>query len=690
MSEHQGRAARLLGPDGPFAKTLGSYESRIGQLGMASAVERALADDRVLLCEAGTGTGKTLAYLVPALLSGRKIIVSTATRALQDQIAYKDVPLVARALGMRPQVSVMKGLGNYVCRRRLREFRASPEGLRPAHAMAINSLDRWVGDTESGDISELSVLPESAPIWREVTSSSDTRVGSGCEHFEECFVTHMKREAEAARVVVVNHHLFFADLALRGPHPGRVLPDYDAVIFDEAHQIEDIATNFFGVTVSRARLDSLLRDSERILTGTGDDLPLVATSRGDSRGRRVTDGVSAASETFFGELVSRFRSDEGRVTVDADAWTGELERGWHRLDSSLEALAGYAESTLEGLREGNQTPGGNWGRLGDALEVLGRKAQSVRDDLTSVIEGGPGRVTWVDASGKTPRLSAAPVDVAPMLKQKIFESIPAVILTSATLTSVGSSKAKRDQALPELSYLRSRVGLEGDSIQVDELIVPSPFDFENMALLYTPRDLPDPRDARFVHQVVERVAALCTITGGGAFVLTTSIRSMRSIHRGLASRLGGERLLIQGEAPKASLLSRFKATGNQVLVATLSFWEGVDVPGEALRLVVLEKIPFAVPSDPIVRARSHALEAEGRNSFMELHVPQAAITLKQGFGRLIRTTSDRGIVALLDERVHSKGYGKKLLSALPPAQRTDDLEAVRRFWQGDAQALAQD
>ncbi|MCB9585566.1 MAG: ATP-dependent DNA helicase [Polyangiaceae bacterium] len=650
---------------------------------MATAVERALAEDRVLLCEAGTGTGKTLAYLVPALASGRKVIISTATRALQDQIAYKDVPLVARALGVQPRVSVMKGLANYVCMRRLREFKDSAEGLRPGYALALNSLQRWVPDTETGDISELVALQESDPIWREVTSSSDTRIGVGCEHYDECFVTRMKREAESARVVIVNHHLFFADLALRGPHPGRVLPDYDAVIFDEAHQIEDIATNFFGVSVSRGRVDSLLRDAERMLVATGSELPLLARGGTGEHARRLTDRLSASSENFFSELVQRFRGEEGRTTVDPDVWRGELEQRWHSLDASLEAFSGFAEETGEQAEAGGAS---NWGRLADACEVLSRKGRGLREDLASVIEGGPGRVTWVDVSAKTPRLSAAPVDVAPVLKQRIFESIPAVIMTSATLASVGSSKSgkgegdQRSPGLPELAYLRSRVGLGDDSIQVDELIVRSPFDFERMALLYTPNDLPDPRDPRFLHQVVERVHALCELTGGGAFVLTTSLRSMRTIHRGLLSRIGAGRVMLQGEAPKASLLSRFKAAKNQVLVATMSFWEGVDVPGEALRLVVLEKIPFAVPSDPIVRARSNALEAEGRNSFMELHVPGAAITLKQGFGRLIRTRTDRGIVALLDERATKKGYGSKLLSALPPARRTGDLDEVRRFW----------
>ncbi len=676
-------AAELLGEGGPFATTLGAYEARPGQLEMARAVERTLSQSGVLLCEAGTGTGKTLAYLVPALLSGRKVIISTATRALQDQIAYKDVPLAMRALDITPRVAVMKGLSNYVCRRRLSEFLTSSGSEEPRHKLALGSLTRWVQETETGDISELSALQEGDPVWREVTSSSDTRVGPLCPHYDECFVTQMKREAEAARLVIVNHHLFFADLALRGPHPGRVLPDYDAVIFDEAHQIEDVATQFFGTSLSRARLDSITREGARSLTSLGADLPLLRGAEGQ-RFARLLDGAELAGDGFFRAVADKFPAEIGRTPVEPDDWRGPLEAAYHQLDSALLALGGFATALAAELREPRSAPKGSWGAAAESLEIIGRKADGLREDLAKVIEGGAGYVSWVDTSGRSPRLASAPVDVAPMLRQGVFERVPSVVLTSATLTSVGSSRSVQAGS-PAFAYLRSRVGLTGEEIEATELVVPSPFDFERMARLYTPRDLPSPRDPRFSHEVVERVRRLVEITGGGAFVLTTSVRAMRAIHRGLAQRLGAARVLLQGEAPKSALLARFRMDKSAVLVATMSFWEGVDVPGDALRLVVLEKIPFAVPTDPIVRARGLLLEAEGRNAFMEQHVPQAAITLKQGFGRLIRTQHDRGVVALFDERVHRQGYGAKLLSALPPAPRVYELEEVREFWESQGE-----
>lgn len=651
---------------------------------MATAIERTLRDQGILLCEAGTGTGKTLGYLIPALLSRRKVIISTATRALQDQIAYHDLPRLARALKVEPSISIMKGLANYVCRTRYEQFKNSAESLRPGYAHGLRSLDSWVQETSSGDISELVSLAEDNPIWREVTSSSETRIGAQCEHFEECFITRMKREAEAARIVIVNHHLFFADLSLRGNHPGRVLPNYDAVIFDEAHQIEDIATHFFGTSVSKASIDNLAKDSEQLfkqLSSPGrsssqlGEGPLFQRSSSE----RITSLVSVTNQNLFTELGGRFRGAEGRVHLEADLWRGELTQCWHALDDALEVLCAELESAHARAQELTH---GSLANLANVFELFARKAQTLRDDLTLIIEGGPGRITWLDLSGKSPKLVAALVDVAPLLRERIFKAIPSVVLTSATLTSVGSSSKKEPQGAAELKYLRSRVGLNDEALAVEELIIPSPFDFSSSAMLYTPADLPDPRDPRFLNQVVNRVTELCRITQGGAFVLTTSLRSMQAIHRGLMARLPELPLFLQGESPKANLLGRFKATPNSVLVATLSFWEGVDVPGDALRLVVLEKIPFAVPSDPLVQARSLSLETHGRNAFMELHVPQAAITLKQGFGRLIRNHTDRGIVALLDERVHSKGYGKKLLSALPPAQRSSELSQVEQFWRG--------
>ncbi len=638
---------------------------------MAVQVESALAEGRVLLCEAGTGTGKTLAYLVPAILSGKKVVVSTATRALQEQIVARDLPLIERALGLEPRAALMKGLSNYVCRRRYAEFRGSAEAMRPSWARSLGALGSWIAETETGDIGELAGLEEGDPIWREVTSSSDTRVGASCRFYDECFVTRMKRDAEAARLVVVNHHLFFADLALRGPHPGHVIPDYDAVIFDEAHQLEDIATDFFGLRVSSARVARVLADAERAFSMAGRDGPLFGTKSADN----LAHELSQASAQFWKELASVSSAREPRVTLEHDAWAGPLEGAWHRLDTALEAFGALAESVRGKLAS---APAADATSAADALELVTRRSEQLREDLAEVARGAPGRVTWVETGARSTVLSSSPIELGGIFLERVFESIPSVVLTSATLASV--SAGQRSSPEGPFGYLRSRLGLSGDDVEVTELVVPSPFDFENHALLYTPRDLPPPGDAAFTEAAAERIAELVEITGGGAFVLTTSLRSMRAIHRLLSERMPGRKVLVQGSAPKSALVGAFRAAVDAVLVATSSFWEGVDVPGRALRLVVLEKIPFAVPSDPIVQARGKAIEEAGGNAFVELSVPGAAISLKQGFGRLIRTRADRGIVALLDERVHRRGYGKKLLSALPPARRSESLDEVRAFW----------
>jgi ATP-dependent DNA helicase DinG len=666
----QKKWSELLGADGPLGRTLPGYELRTGQLAMCDAVDRTLRNDRILLVEAGTGTGKTLAYLVPAILSGRKIIVSTATRALQDQIFFKDLPLIERALGLRVHSALMKGLSNYLCRRRYGEFRASADSTSPASARSLEMIERWVAETESGDVGELTALGENDPVLSHVTSSSETRVGAPCQYHAECFVTRMKREADAARLIIVNHHLFFADLALRGEHPGRVLPDYDAVIFDEAHQLEDTATMFFGIRVSQARVRRVLTELENTLGRLGRPGPLF--------GAGIAARAREACEIFFRTVLADAPKGEGRSTIERDFWTGARADAWHGFDQALDGVQALAKSLSGDLvgrgREATLPNRREAISVADGLELLGRRAEAIREDLSTIVDGASGRVTFVDSSGRGAALSSSPVDLSALFRARIFESIPAAVLTSATL----SSGQERDSG--SFTFVRSRLGLEGDRIQVDELVVKSPFDFATRALLYLPDDLPSPTDPAFDARAADRIAELVRVTGGGAFVLTTSIRSMRALHRGLKERILGVRLFVQGERPKSALLAAFRASGDAVLVATASFWQGVDVPGDALRLVVLEKIPFPVPTEPVVLARARALESEGKNPFLELHLPIAKIALKQGFGRLIRSRADRGIVALLDERVHRRGYGKGLVAALPPARRATDMDEVKEFW----------
>jgi ATP-dependent DNA helicase DinG len=686
------------------------YQARPGQMEMARAVERCLGSDGIALIEAGTGTGKTLAYLVPALLEAhrKKVIISTATRALQDQIFGKDLPLLERVLGTGLPVALMKGLPNYVCQRRYREFLLSPESLEPRWATSSALVQRWLDESPRGALEELDALAEDDPIWARISASSERRVGPSCPHFESCYITRMKRDAAEARIVVVNHHLFFADLALRGAHPASVLPNYDAVIFDEAHQLEDVATEHFGVSVSSARVGRLCSDAR----------PLLERELG-ARAAEHARVVQQAAEALYDALARVVRGHDGRAALPPDVWSGPVESRWFELDTALEGL-GARVHAIEAARELADdaplyaiTPGTS---SGEALAALGRRTAALRDDLASIARGTPGAVTWLESGGRARKLSASPVDLTDVLRTRLFDVVPSVVLTSATLSTSTPEVATRteeptrreepaadtdaeperaarvelDEAAPDelprptftgpFRFQRQRLGLDPGLYHVDELRVASPFRYEERALLYLPRDLPLPDEPTFGAAAAERCAALIAASDGGAFVLTTSLRSMHALHAELDERGLGRPLFVQGQAPKAALIERFRVEGNAVLVATLSFWQGVDVPGAALRLVVLEKAPFPVPNDPIVEARSHALREAGESPFTRLHLPLAQLTLKQGFGRLIRTESDYGVVALLDGRVHRRGYGRRLLEGLPPARRVTELAQVEAFW----------
>ena len=655
----------MLGPGSPLSENLPGYEDRPGQLAMAEAVEEALGQERPLFVEAGTGTGKTLAYLVPAILSGKKVVISTATRALEEQIFAKDLPIVRSILaplGVEFQAALMKGLSNYVCKRRLAELLGSDGASRVGSDRDLARLVDWAKQTESGDRAELATLAEDAPAWRDVQSSSDTRIGAGCTYFDECFVTRMRREAEEATLVVVNHHLLLADLALRRGRGGdyaSAIPPYDAVIFDEAHQIEDIATDFFGVRVSSSRVEALVRDARRALIAVK-----LLTVLGTGEGKSLLDGVTAGSARFFMALGSRSNHAAGearRILSDRDL-AGDVGAAHAALDGALDGL--WALALAHDRHE--------------ALSVIARRVKELRSDLRAVLSrsvaSGDGElsahVAWLDLRERSVAIGASPVELGPTLREALFDRVPGVVCTSATLATGASD------GVASFHFARARLGAPPET---RELIVPSPFDIPGRAALYLPRDLPEPADPAFEAAAVERIVELVGVTGGGAFVLCTSTRAMKGFHRALGHRLS-QPLFVQGEAPKHLLLSKFRASGHGVLVATMSFWEGVDVPGHALRLVILDKIPFAVPTEPVVAARCAQIEREGGNPFAEYSVPVAGITLKQGFGRLLRTKKDAGIVALLDRRAVTKGYGKRLLAGLPPATRMHSMDEVRAFW----------
>jgi ATP-dependent DNA helicase DinG len=669
-----------LGPNGKFRALWERYQPRDVQLQMAQAVERAFEYEQVLFCEAGTGTGKTLAYLIPALLSGRRVVISTATRALQDQIWNTDLPLLERVLGRKIEAALMKGLTNYLCMRRAQLAYAQHD---LTHHAALRVIEQWQHTTSSGDLAELVDVHERDPVLSLVQSSSETRIGGACPYFDRCFVTNMRREAEQAQLLIVNHHLFFADLALRGAHPGRVLPDYDAVVLDEAHQVEDTAALFFGTRLSERRVRTLLKDAAAVLESVAAPSKLVTS-------------VEAHSKRLF-EAVAKEHPAEQRAMLRAEVWAGAAYRNYLDLDGELEGLVAAT------LAARQQAPEEREAREG--LDSVIRRTQDVRNALAFIVDGDRKHVTWLERGDGGQALSATPVDVGPILRERLFHGGKAVILTSATLATPEAPLLPLEQSSIEhdtmsapydavlskavtsrFGYARARLGATSLQQPVEELVLDSPFDFKRNALLYIAKELPEPNEREFAAQALTEIQELIVAAGGSCFLLTTSFRVLEL----LSERLKGSwpqlpftgvrpRLLVQGEAPKSQLLDTFRLERNAVLVATMGFWEGVDVPGDALRLVIIDKIPFSVPTDPLVQARVQHLEEQHRNAFNELFIPTAQMALKQGFGRLIRSETDRGVVAVLDSRLHRKGYGQRILSALPNARRTTRLSDAVAF-----------
>ncbi|MFN0250862.1 MAG: ATP-dependent DNA helicase [Kofleriaceae bacterium] len=648
----------LLAPGGGLERAIPHYEDRVEQRAMSSAVARAIDDGRPLIVEAGTGTGKTLAYLVPALLSGKRIVVSTGTRTLQDQIARHDVPLLREIIAKPFAAVVLKGVGNYVCQRRLAE--AASKLAKPDVSLA--SLVDWSEQTSTGDRAEVEWLPEGAPLWQDVTTTPDARIGPRCPYFERCFVTQARRLAEQAQLILVNHHLYFADRALRAASPGaKVLPDHDAVIFDEAHQLEDVATEHFGARISTPKLAQLVRDAHLGLAR----MPLW-TGRAAVD---VIDTVERAGLALFAQLraalVAADPLELSRMPLPQGLFDQpERQAAWFRLDGALEDLARVAES--ESQPPPDEEDAMDAGPRA-SLVGLARRARELRDDLATIAEQRQkSHVYWGEVRPTGTFLTASPIDVADLMRRHIVRAGPTPVFTSATLTAAG-----------DFGYTRARLGLE-DTREIDELLVTSPFDYGTQAMLYVPRDLPPVNDG-FSVQAAERVLELLAITNGRAFLLFTSHRALREASARLAKL--PYPVLVQGDAPRASLVDRFRTTPSSVLLGTGSFWEGVDVPGDALSLVIIDRLPFAPHTDPLVAARMQQRAEAGEDPFAAIQLPAAAIALKQGFGRLIRRRDDRGIVAILDGRIVTRTYGRVFLDTLPPdLPRTSTIEQVKRWW----------
>lgn len=644
------RSRDVLGSRGPFATTVSSYEVREEQLRYADAVEVVAAHDGVLLAEAGTGTGKTFGYLVPAILSGRRVIVSTATKALQDQIMERDIPRIREALGtmgVEFSAACLKGLSNYVCMRRFDEFLRSPDvdALDEMGRRRLPMLLEWRGTTRTGDRSELAAFAENEDLFMHIASGASTRIGPKCTYYDACFVTKARETAAAADVVVVNHHLYFADLRARAEGAPGFLPDHDVVIFDEAHHLEEVCSEFFGSRISTSELEAFARETERASL----DQPDVS---------RLAQGVVRSGITMFAELAP-LAAEGTRASLEPEDWTSERVTSAHAFDAALEAFALTAKRYAGAAYE-ETVPGAA------ALMVFAARAQRLRQSLDFVMEATRNRAAaWVERRGRTLVLGANLVDVGGVFREHVLGGTRAVVLTSATLTVDDS-----------FAFLRSRLGIQGE---VDELAVASPFDFVEQAALFCAREAPNPSEGTHIDYVIGSVLDLVRASGGSAFVLCTSMRNVRAVGQALIDARIPSPVLVQGTGPKHALLDAFRESGEAVLVGTASFWEGVDVPGDALRLVIIDKLPFDVPTDPLVRARCERIGEAGKDPFQEYILPSAVITLRQGFGRLVRSRSDRGLVAVLDPRISSKQYGKVFLSSLPVARRLHTLADAMTF-----------
>ena len=604
---------------------------------MAEAVESALADKRHLIVEAGTGTGKTLAYLVPAILSGKRVIISTGTKNLQEQLFFKDIPFLEQHLG-KLRACYMKGRNNYACRQKIYDAEKEPilTGLEEVADFQI--IRDWEKTTETGDRAEIKKLPESSSAWAKIDARAEACTGQKCAQFERCFITQMHVKANESDLIIVNHHLFFADLNVKGDERGAILPDYAAVIFDEAHEIEDTAGQYFGVSISSAQVDDFARDTA------------VLANRKQFNSQeldRILITLSEKSAHFF----ALFGANEGRSGFKSHgAFLEQNEEAYRNVGYALEMVALQLELVKAAPDE--------------ALPLMAR-ARDMMKRLEFWMEGRDKRyVYWIERRGRRTFLQATPIDVSGMLDKRLFDVVGTVVLTSATLAVAES-----------FEFVQQRLGMRNARTE----IVESHFDHQHQALLYVPQHLPDPRNQAFTAAAALEIVELLELSRGRAFVLFTSYAQMRLVYDRVSLEIPYQTFL-QGTAPRSALLEEFRSTPNAVLFATSSFWQGVDVPGDQLSCVIIDKLPFAVPSDPVVEARISAIKEDGGDAFRTYQIPQAAIALKQGFGRLIRSKTDRGVLSILDNRITKTNYGQIFFDSLPHYGFTMQRGDVERFF----------
>ncbi len=636
----------MFADGGLLATAVDGFEVRHGQRRLAEAVARTFEDGGTLIAEAGTGTGKTLAYLVPAVLAGRRVLISTGTRTLQDQIFYKDLPALSRAMDREIRAAYMKGRTNYLCLHRFDRLREAEAALPDEEQRWLRMIAEWSAETATGDRAEIEDLPDDFALWSDMTATGEQCLGRECPRYNECFVTRMRERAAASDVVIVNHHLLCADAAVREGAFGEVIPECDLLVVDEAHQLEDVVTHYFGVALTAHRLEELDRDAGQVLAALPPDEGVFAV-----QARMAVDEVVHAGRRLFdaARLLMRERSDSGdRMTLTPALAERLLEPGL-----AFQSVAEHAETLLR-----------NRETVPEDLASLGARLSAARADIAVLLAADDARfVHYIETRGRSVSLRAAPIDVADLVRDTVIGTRSATVLTSATLTVAGS-----------FDYMLGRLGTAG----AETLCLPSEFDFTTQAVLFLPADMPDPRSPEFNRSAAWQIGEILERTDGRAFVLFTSYAAMREVHAVVSPRLAWP-VLMQGTAPRTALLRDFRATPNAVLFATASFWQGVDVVGDTLSCVIIDRLPFASPGDPLIKARIDAIGRRGGNAFQDYQIPLATLTLLQGLGRLIRTRSDRGVLAILDPRLTRMGYGRRFLASLPPAPITSDLDAIRRF-----------
>jgi ATP-dependent DNA helicase DinG len=644
---------------GPVARGMPGFEPRDGQRRMASAVATVIAEGGTLLAEAGTGTGKTLAYLIPAILSRQRALVSTGTKNLQEQVFFKDLPWLRESIGVPFTATLMKGRTNYLCLHRWENYRDAVEGNTGTSGRLIDVGDHvllpviqeWAARTKTGDRAELRDLPEDLPLWKEISADADTCLGTECPRYGDCYLTLMRQRAAESDVVIVNHHLLCADASVRQSAYGEVIPSCPTLVVDEAHQLEDVATQYFGVAFSNFRVDDLVHDAGRLLPAAPLEIERLEEAA------RALNHINDRAAVFFAALSlarATNASLDARVRYTSEAMADCTEEGL--------MLAGAFDELERSL---DKRPPGTDEELGEAIGSIVRRARDLRQDLRFLLRADDESfVFYLEHRGLGMFLRASPVDVSRIVRDALFDRFRTVVLTSATLAVEG-----------RFEYIKGRLGI-GES---DELQVPSEFNYKQQALLYLPRRMPPPKSPTFAEAVARETIALLTRSRGRAFVLFTSYRILRSVQPLVEMALPYP-ILVQGTAPRSALIDEFRSTPNAVLLATSSFWQGVDVVGDSLSCVVIDKLPFASPGDPVTSARIDAINARGGDAFAEYQVPLAILSLQQGLGRLIRHRSDRGVLAVLDSRLVTTGYGRRFLASLPPAPVTRDLATVEGFF----------